>query len=158
MKAIKTVLVLATVLSNISLAYAQSSVAVISSSAGKVLVNKGKGFAPVDGLVSLNVGDAVMIGKSSSAIISYNTGCTVNAAASSIVTVAAKAPCAEGQAMMASDAMFVTPAADFDPVIVPFPFLPLLLATGAAAGVGYLVLTKKNNSCGISACAQPLRG
>jgi hypothetical protein len=159
MKSLKTLLVLATVLSNVSMAYAQGSVAVMSGSVGKVLVNSGKGFAPVSGMVSLSVGDTVMVGKDSSASISYNTGCTVNAGASSVVSVLEKAPCAKGQALLTSDQMFVTAAADVDPVAGPAPFLPLpiLLVGGAAATVGILVAAgafkKKNKNCGVSGCA-----
>jgi hypothetical protein len=141
MKTIKTLLVISTVLANISMAYAQSSVAVISSSAGKVLVNKGKGFAPASGMLALNVGDTVMVGKGASAVISYNEGCSVNAAASSLVTVSETAPCAAGQAMMTSDGVFVNATADMDPGMSAFPLLPLplLLLGGTAATVGVLV-------------------
>ncbi len=146
MKTIKTLLVISTVLANVSLAYAQSTVAVISSSVGKVLVNKGKGFAPASGMLSLNVGDSVMVGKGSSAVISYNEGCSVNAAASSVVTVLEAAPCASGQAIT-TDGLFINAAADMDPVTpAPFLFLPLLLAGGVATGVAILVLKNKKNS------------
>jgi hypothetical protein len=157
MKTIKTLLVISTVLANVSMAYAQGSVAVISSSAGKVLVNKGKGFAPASGMLSLNVGDSVMVGKGSSAVISYNEGCSVNAAASSVLTVSETAPCAAGQAMLTADGVFVDAAADLDPTVaVPFLPLPLLLvgtvavAAGASAVLGIGPFKKNNKAAPVS--------
>jgi hypothetical protein len=146
MKLVKTVLIASTILAQVSLAYAQGSVAVMSSASGKVLINKGKGFHAAAGLVSLNVGDTVMVGKDSSAVISYNSGCSIDAAASSVVTVAAKAPCAAGQASITEDGAFITPVADMDPGMGASPAafglpLPLLLLGVAAPVAGVLVFT-----------------
>ncbi len=160
MKTIKVGLVVSMVLSNVTLAYAETSMAILSSTTGKVLVNKGQGFVPADGMVSLRVGDTVMVGEGSFASVSYKTGCTVDVKASSIVVVTKKAPCSTSQALTTSDSAFVVPAADLDPNMgaAAAPVLPLsllLLGGTAVTAVSVLVLSGpfKNNGCGISGCA-----
>ena len=57
-----------------------------------VLVNHGHGFAPVAGVVDLNIGDRVMAGEGALAILSY-ANCRITIKAGGVVTVVKKPPC-----------------------------------------------------------------
>lgn len=118
---------------------AASGIAEITSVSGKVLVNKGDGFQPVSGFVSLNAGDAVMVGEESVAAISYATGCTVTASPASVVTITEVAPCAAGNVVGTAGAVFVQPTADYSPAAAGVSLLPLLLIGGAVVGGGILI-------------------
>jgi hypothetical protein len=119
-----------------------AGLAEITSSSGKVLVNTGKGFVPVVGMMSLNAGDAVMVGEGAQAQISYATGCTVTAEASSVMTIADAAPCQAGEVIGSVDSLFVTPTADVDYTpAAGLAFLPLLLVGTVVVGGGILVAT-----------------
>lgn len=64
---------------------------------GKVYVNRGKGFVQARGDTELYQGDRVMVGEKASASINYYLAeCDVMLTASSMTTVAAKAPCKGG--------------------------------------------------------------
>ncbi len=91
---------------------ANAPVAQLQAVTGKVLVNQGKGFVPASGLLALNSGDKIMVGKDGSASVLYTTAnCTVDVAASTVVAISDKAPCAEGQTVGAIDSVFVHSAA-----------------------------------------------
>jgi hypothetical protein len=130
-------------------AVAASSVAQLTGSTGKVMVNAGAGFVAPEGIFDLKAGDKVFVGKEGSAVISYLNGCAVTVNSGSVVAVAPKAPCKKGTTA-AVEASLITPAADLDPVAAPFfasPLLPLLLLGGAAAAtVTVLVLTNDDNN------------
>jgi hypothetical protein len=138
MKKIVALAAVAALFASTSIAGA-AGIAEITSSSGKVLVNQGDGFAPVSGLVSLNVGDAVMVGDGAQAQISYAAGCTVTAEAASVVTIADVAPCAAGETVGTAGAVFVQPTADYSSSAAGIPLLPLLLVGGVVVGGGILI-------------------
>jgi hypothetical protein len=140
MKKIVALAAVAALFASTSIAGA-AGIAEITSSSGKVLVNQGAGFAPVSGLVSLNVGDAVMVGDGAQAQISYAAGCTVTAEAASVVMIADVAPCAAGETLGTAGAVFVQPTADYSPSAAGIPLLPLLLVGGVVVGGGILIAT-----------------
>jgi hypothetical protein len=84
----------AIVLSGSDAAWAKSYVSLIAVE-GNVLVNQGKGFEPVSGVVDLKVGDRVMVGENSQAVLSYAT-CRVKIKGGNVVTIAKDAPCLMG--------------------------------------------------------------
>lgn len=64
---------------------------------GKVYVNRGDGFVPARDITELFQGDRVMVSESGSATINYYLAdCDVMLSASSMTTIAAKAPCMGG--------------------------------------------------------------
>jgi hypothetical protein len=129
------------VLLAVSTASAAVNVAQLSQTQGKVLVNHGSGFQPANGLVSLNVGDKIMIGKEGSAALSYGgADCTVSLAPSSVTTVTEMAPCKAGETVAAIDSVIVTPAkgkgggyggggAQYVPIVVSLSFIVTILVT-----------------------------
>jgi hypothetical protein len=148
MKRIGTVFALAS-MAMIVTAQAAAPIASLGQFHGKVLVNHGKGFEAVAGLVSLNVGDQVMVGAEGAAVISYVTGCDVSVNQPKVVTIGSKAPCKAGSASLDAENTFIVPAADMDPgVVAPIFPLPLLLIGGAAAvgGTIYLINHGKNTT------------
>ena len=126
------------VLVSSSVAFAQGSVAVLTSSEGKVLINKGHGFVPADGLVDLSVGDTVMVGKNSTAAVSFNSGCTVNVAPASVLKIGKKASCAADVAFVGKN-VFVAPTADVVPPVAGIDPGLALAGLATVAGVGTLV-------------------
>ena len=84
---------------------------------GNVLVNQGQGFEPVTGEVDLKVGDRVMVGENSQAVLSYAT-CRVKIKGGNVVTIAEDAPCLTGT--VSEDATLpVVPAAAFGGFVHP---------------------------------------
>lgn len=64
---------------------------------GKVYVNRGEGFVPARDITELFQGDRVMVGEGGSATVNYYLAdCDVMLSASSMTTIAAKAPCKGG--------------------------------------------------------------
>jgi len=64
---------------------------------GKVYVNRGKGFVLARGDTELYQGDRVMVGEKGSATVNYYLAeCDVMLTASSMTTIAGKAPCKGG--------------------------------------------------------------
>jgi hypothetical protein len=133
---------------------AASPIAEATGLHGKVLVNHGKGFEVATGSVLLNAGDRLMVGEKSSATVNYlNVKCTVSASNSTVLTVAAVAPCKSGTVVGSIDNVFATPVADpVDAGFVPpvFPILPVLVGTAVVVGGGYLLLRNCRNS--VSGC------
>jgi hypothetical protein len=131
---------------------AESPVASLTDIQGKVLVSQGEGFTSAAGLISLNVGDKIMVGPESSAAVYFEAAaCSVVAKPASIFVVPAEAPCT-AQTGMATDSLFVTPVADapaYDSAAAPV--LPILLGGAAVAGTVAIVVVatkKKNKSSG----------
>lgn len=92
-------------------ALSSSGVAELSAVQGKVLVNQGRGFEAVAGVVMLNAGDTVMVGEKGSAQISYLlSNCKVTASSASVVTISDMAPCKTGEVAGMVDSVFVQPA------------------------------------------------
>lgn len=92
-------------------AFAAAPVAQLESIAGKVLVNQGKGFVPATTGLALNAGDRILVGKDGAATLTYAAAnCSVDVAATTIVSVDAKAPCTEGQSVSAVDSVFINAA------------------------------------------------
>jgi hypothetical protein len=103
--------------------------ATVTDFSGKVLVNRGAGFVPATGSITLRAGDKVMVGDNSFAVVSY-AECAVSLSTPGVVTVSETAPCA------AEGAATIQPVADIDPgYSAPiFPIWPLVIIGGGIAG------------------------
>lgn len=120
---------------------AVAGVAQIDSAHGKVLVNQGKGFVPVTGLMSLNAGDKIMVGEESFATVSYDQ-CAVSLSTPMVFSVSAKAPCIAGAEMKAVDGAFIVPTdAPPEEAGALLTLLPLIFVGTGAAIVGGLIVT-----------------
>jgi len=75
-------------------AFAQT--ATIQPLQGDLSLNQGQGFQRVDGRVSANVGDSVMVGPEGAATVVYPDGCQVNVQPGSVASIAPLSPCASG--------------------------------------------------------------
>jgi type 1 fimbria pilin len=116
---------------------AANSVAVVGDVSGKVMVNKGKGFVPVVGSFSLNVGDRVMVGDNSFATVSFSE-CAVSYSKPTVFVIADLAPCAAGKSNVDESSVIVTPTADASTYVAPFPIGLVLLGTAGAATAVYI--------------------
>jgi hypothetical protein len=126
-----------------SVVSAAQSVATVQDVSGKVLVNKGKGFAPVAGSVQLNAGDRILVGEDSFATISY-AECAVSLAKPTVFTVAKAAPCVAGQVGTVVDGVMVSPVADVPSTYAaPLPWPAILLIGGGAAVVTVIAVSTK---------------
>ena len=112
--------------------------ATLSDVSGKVLVNSGDGFIPATGSMTLSVGDKILVGEGSFAVISY-TDCAVSLSKPAVVTVAGRDACASAPA----DSAVVQPAG----FAAGIP-LQILLVGGVVAVGGILWVTGafKNNA------------
>jgi hypothetical protein len=128
----KKICVSAIALAMFSSSVLAGNVASITDFSGKVLVNKGKGFVPAFGAISLGAGDKVMVGEDSFAVLSY-ADCAVSLAKPTVVTIA-EAACDAAPA----NATLVQPTADAYTAPV-FPW-PLILLGGAAVIGGGLII------------------
>lgn len=72
---------------------ASSAHAATLSASGPVSVNRGNGFQPVSGTVTVNPGDRVLVGNGGSASISYTASCVTSVAPNRMAVVRAAAPC-----------------------------------------------------------------
>jgi hypothetical protein len=86
-----------------------SFAATVNTVQGKISVNRGTGFKPVSGGTGAAPGDKVMAGPNSSGQIVYDSGCVVEVAAGSVVTVMAAPPCAAGSAFLGAGAETFVP-------------------------------------------------
>lgn len=72
---------------------ASSAQAATLSASGPVSVNRGNGFQPVSGTVTVNPGDRVLVGNGGSASISYTASCVTSVAPNRMAVVRGTAPC-----------------------------------------------------------------
>lgn len=122
----KIVAIAATMMMVAPVIAANAPVAELQAATGKVLVNQGQGFVSAAGIVALNAGDKIMVGKDSSARVLYTAAnCSVDLAAATVMAVEAKAPCAAGETVGAVDSVFVHSAsgdggggAQYVPIVV----------------------------------------
>jgi hypothetical protein len=63
---------------------------------GNLQLNRGQGFQPVNSRVDANVGDTVVVGPGSTAIVTYSDGCKVSVQPGAVTTIAPLSPCASG--------------------------------------------------------------
>ncbi|MEL6373405.1 MAG: hypothetical protein AAFR04_05505 [Pseudomonadota bacterium] len=63
---------------------------------GDVQVNRGQGFAPVSGTITLKPGDMIMARAGSQARLAYGPSCNINVRPGAVVTVAKFSPCVGG--------------------------------------------------------------
>ena len=134
-----------------SFATAQASVIVAELGAvqGKVMINHGKGFVPAVGLISLNVGDQLMVGEESSAVVNYASGCAVSVAATQVVTISAKAPCMAGQSVAMIGDTAIVPAGNKIVGHTSFTnssIFPIVAIGGVAIGLGALLLLTRSKA------------
>ena len=106
-----TSIVLVASMLGLNAAQAASNFAEINLMQGKVLVNQGEGFVALAEGSALKVGDKVLVGKDSSAIISYNGGCAVSINEAKVFTVAKAAPCKAGETVASVDSDLIAPVA-----------------------------------------------
>ena len=133
-------------------ALSSSGVAELSAVQGKVLVNQGRGFEAVTGVVMLNAGDTVMVGEKGSAQISYLlSNCKVTASSTSVMTISDAAPCKAGEVAGLADSVFVQPAAfEGDGSVVPL-LIGGVVIIGAGVGAYFLFFDDKDNDDPVSA-------
>ena len=118
---------------------AASPVARLTNVEGKVYVNTGNGFTPVNGPVELSKGDRVMVGEKGAASIGYYlAACDVMLTSSSMTTISEKAPCKSGstlptQGLVSGEEMGIG------------PFVPIVGAV-TMTGLGIFVATDSDNS------------
>src|SRR5690348_4978374 len=74
----------------------QSWAATIEPGQGNLTINQGKGFQPVTGRASGNIGDSVMVAPGGTATIVYDDGCRVTVRPGAVATIASLSPCASG--------------------------------------------------------------
>jgi hypothetical protein len=98
---------------------------------GKVLVNKGNGFAPIAAGAELGAGDRLLVGEGAFAVLAYED-CAVSISKPAVVTIAKETPCAARQS-----GEMIQPALGTPPAVSP-P-LPLLLGVGVVAVGGFIV-------------------
>jgi hypothetical protein len=127
---------------------ANAPVAQLQSATGKVLINQGNGFVPANGLVALNAGDKIMVGKDGSASVLYTAnGCTVDVAAASVAVVAEKAPCVSGETVGSVDSVFIHSAAGEGAGGAPYvPFVVISGLVTTAALMTFAVIEDEGGS------------
>jgi hypothetical protein len=92
-------------------AHAAEPVMQIEYVSGKVLVNAGRGFHPIDVAGLLKAGDRLLVGKDSTITVLFNDAhCSVSYARRSMVVVPEKAPCKPGDTLAAAGNDFAVPA------------------------------------------------
>jgi hypothetical protein len=80
---------------------ANSSVATIGAVKGSVLVSQ-DGKMVKAGAASLKAGDRIVASANGSATVKFADGCTVSLKPASMITVAAKSPCASGAGLVSA--------------------------------------------------------
>jgi hypothetical protein len=107
----------------------------LTSTNGKVLVNKGDGFIPPSSGMLLNAGDKIFVGHEASAAIRYVADdCQVAVSAHRVVTIEVLSPCQ-------NKTVQVQPAADLpEEAVAEVPaFNPALLLIPIGVGVGLCI-------------------
>ena len=83
----------------------QAQAATLSALHGDVMVNSGMGFRKAGGTMKVKPGDLVLAGPESSAVLSYDDGCSAPVQADSVVAIGAQSPCAlQGQTQVQGQA------------------------------------------------------
>jgi hypothetical protein len=109
--------------------------ATVTPERGEVLLNRGKGFAPVLEPAQAAPGDQVMAGPSSAGRVAFEDGCIVTVRPGAILTIASTSPCERSSGSHVEtggslkDGPFEQPAADGRREALPF-----VAAFGVAAG------------------------
>jgi hypothetical protein len=103
---------------------------------GQVSLNRGQGFAPVNGPIEANVGDEVMVSPDGSAVVTYADGCRASVEPGAVTTIAPSSPCGSGlydqvPEQSAFSQCVQTPACAL-----------IIAATGTALGVGIYEATR----------------
>ena len=112
--------------------------ATVATTDGKVLVNRGQGFVAALPQNALAVGDQIMVGGESQAVLVYGkAGCRVTLNANTLLRIAAKPPCKPGEHLAMANQVFVQPVA-FDGTFTDNSG-PRLLALGGVLTVSALV-------------------
>jgi hypothetical protein len=112
-------------------AFAASPAAVLEKIEGKILINKGHGFAPAEAQLAVKVGDRILIGAKSSAEIFYSAqSCSVTYTKPRLVVIGKSAPCKAGEKLSMATEIFIEKAA----IIPVVPAAPV-------GGIGLLPLT-----------------
>lgn len=93
---------LISVMLTLTLAHVEAVAASLRDVEGTVLVNSGQGFREVSEAFQLSAGDAVMVDGGGRALIRYDGGCRVWAAAGRVVVVDEEAHCVCGDAFRAT--------------------------------------------------------
>jgi hypothetical protein len=116
---------------------ADLAVATLSDASGKVLINQGEGFSPIEIDMSLKAGDKIFIGEKSLATLSY-ANCAVLLDKPAVITVKADGAC--------NSANSVSPAADvyLPPPVVGLAGIPpaVILTTVGITAVACTVACK----------------
>jgi hypothetical protein len=112
--------------------------ATVATTDGKVLVNSGQGFVATLPQNALAIGDQIMVGGESQAVLVYGkAGCRLTLNANTLLRITAKPPCKPGEHLAMDNQVFVQPAA-FDGTFTDNSG-PRLLALGGVFTVGALV-------------------
>jgi len=127
-------------------AIADTGIATISNTTGKVLVNQGKGYFLVSGALNLNVGDQVMVGDKSTASIDYDKAkCHVTVNAKTVIVISSKPACKAGQDVAQAESVMIEPAKAMIPPSPQPVFPPSVLIVGglSLSGIVYLTVASK---------------
>lgn len=134
MNSLKTLLVSTAILASATAAVAtEAPVANLLDMSGKVMIDRGHGFASVSDQ-SLKAGDRIFVGDKSSAVVAY-AGCSVKLAEPTVFVVGKTAPCAKGASVVKIGSVLVAPAAD-----VPVGAGAAGAGAGGLGGLGPLVI------------------
>ena len=121
---------------------AETPVANLSDTTGKILIDQGQGFVASAGQ-SLKAGDRVFVGDKSSAIVAY-AGCTVKLDKPTVFVVSKAAPCLQGSNSTQIGSVIITPALDPTPAgaggLSPLGTVALV-GLPVVVGGGLLILT-----------------
>lgn len=91
------------VLSCAALAVSPCVAATVQPLQGTLSINHGQGFEPVNGQLTAQVGDFVMVAPGGAATVVYDDGCKVNLQPGAVMTIAPLSPCASGSYAQDSD-------------------------------------------------------
>jgi uncharacterized Fe-S center protein len=112
----------------------------IVAAEGKVLLNQGQGFFAASAQTPLSVGDQLMVGTESSAVVAYGASdCKLTVSAGSLLRITAEPPCKKGESLAMAGQTFVTPTA-FEGVFAGSNVNARLLALAPVAVVAGIVL------------------
>lgn len=131
---IRAIVPLALFSSTVFAATAGPPTAQIEFMTGRVLLNSGHGFTRVDANAQVNVGDRLLISKSSGMTLLYRTAhCSVSYAEATLIVVPSRAPCKAGEILAAAGNNFALPT-NFGTTV--FPHLTKNSSSSVLIGVG----------------------